>query len=188
MNHGVLGRRLGAGILLIVSVVCGGTGQAVGYGPAHASAPPTDATTAAKRAAMPRWTWPVGPPHRVVRPFEAPATRYSAGHRGIDLSATAGAAVLAPADGVVYFAGTVVDRPVLTIEYPGEILASSEPVAAAVAKGQAVAKGAVIGTVANGGHCADGCLHFGVRVRGRYVSPLLFVAEVPRAVLLPLSP
>ena len=63
------------------------------------------------------WDWPVGPPHAIVRPYAAPATVYGPGHRGVDLAAGAGAVVGAPADGVVHFAGFVVDRPLLSIEH-----------------------------------------------------------------------
>lgn len=119
----------------------------------------------------------------MIRPFEAPATPYATGHRGIDLPATEGTPVFAPADGTVYFAGYVVDRPVLTLEH-GDYLASFEPVEATVSPGQAVVTGETVGTVGRGEHCA-GCLHFGVRYRGEYVSPLLLLGGVPRAVLLP---
>jgi murein DD-endopeptidase MepM/ murein hydrolase activator NlpD len=149
--------------------------------------PDTAAIAERAVAEQPRWSWPIGPPRQIVQPYEAPATRYSSGHRGIDLAAAPGAVVLAPADGVVYFSGRVVDRPVLTIEYPGEILASFEPVETTLAKGSPISRGSPIGSVASGGHCDGHCLHFGVRVRGEYVSPLLFFGEVQRAVLLPLT-
>ena len=53
------------------------------------------------------WTWPVDGP--VLRPFVFDhASPYAAGqHRGIDIGASAGARVLAPAEGIVSFAGTV---------------------------------------------------------------------------------
>ena len=53
------------------------------------------------------WTWPVDGP--VLRPFSFDhAHPYAAGqHRGVDLGASSGADVLAPAGGVVTFAGAV---------------------------------------------------------------------------------
>ncbi len=45
----------------------------------------------------------------------------------------------------------------------------------------------MIGTVSSGGHCAAGCVHFGVRIDGEYVSPFLFLGGLPRAVLLPMG-
>lgn len=133
------------------------------------------------------WAWPVAAPHQIARPFVAPASEYGAGHRGIDIRAPVGSVVRAPADGVVHFAGVVVDRPVLSIAHAGGVLSSYEPVETSLAAGDAVRRGQAIGTLA-AGHCASGCLHFGVRVDGRYVNPLLFLGEVPWAVLLPVAP
>src|SRR5690606_24009243 len=62
------------------------------------------------------WSWPTAAPHPIARPFLAPATPYASGHRGIDVRAAAGDEVHAPADGIVHFAGVVVDRPVLSID------------------------------------------------------------------------
>lgn len=133
------------------------------------------------------WLWPLPPPHPIARPFEAPPSAYAAGHRGIDLPAREGDPVFAPADGVVSFSGTVAGRPVLSISHPGDLISTVEPVLAGVAEGDHVAAGQRVGLVASGGHCADACLHFGVRLHGRYVSPMLVLGGVPRAVLLPLS-
>ena len=131
------------------------------------------------------WAWPVAAPHPIARPYLAPATPYASGHRGIDIRAEVGAEVRASADGVVHFAGMVVDRPVLSIDHGGGVLSSYEPVASALREGDAVRRGQVIGVLQTG-HCgAGGCLHFGVRIHGEYVSPLLFLGGQPRAVLLP---
>ncbi len=136
------------------------------------------------RVTAAHWSWPVGPAHALARPFVAPATEYGAGHRGIDIRAPSGSAVRAPADGVVHFAGFVVDRPVLSISHAGGVLSSFEPVVASVAAGDHVRRGQVIGVLL-AGHCSSACLHLGARVSGQYVNPLLFLGEVPRAVLLP---
>jgi len=124
----------------------------------------------------------------VVRAFEAPADRYSAGHRGIDLVAGEGDPVRAPADGEVTFVGTVVDRPVLSIRHGNDLISSFEPVTATVGEGDRVRAGQVIGIVATGAHCSGQCVHFGVRRHGQYISPVLFLGGVARAVLLPLPP
>jgi murein DD-endopeptidase MepM/ murein hydrolase activator NlpD len=138
------------------------------------------------RATDARWAWPVPAPHAIARPYAAPATPYGRGHRGVDIRAPAGSVVRAPADGVVHFAGFVVDRPVLSLEHPGGVLSSFEPVDAVVAAGERVRRGQVLGTLL-AGHCATPCLHLGARVDGEYVNPLLFLGGVPRAVLLPLG-
>jgi len=126
-------------------------------------------------------------PHVLAAAYAAPATRYAAGHRGIDLEAAPGAVVSAPDDAVVRFAGVVVDRPVLTLDHGGGVLSSYEPVVSEMPVGAAVGRGAVFGAIAAGGHCDGTCLHVGVRVDGGYVSPLLFFGRVPPAVLLPLG-
>lgn len=131
------------------------------------------------------WGWPLAPPHRVSRPFLAPPSQYGAGHRGLDLESRPGERVVAPSDGVVSFAGRVVDRPVLSIAHAGGLVSTVEPVDAVVAAGDRVTAGQTVGFVAVGGHCANRCLHLGVRLHGRYVSPMLFLGGVPRAVLLP---
>jgi murein DD-endopeptidase MepM/ murein hydrolase activator NlpD len=132
------------------------------------------------------WTWPVSPPVRVIAPFLAPPTPYSAGHRGIDIAASAGDGIVAPAPGVVTFAGRVAGRGVVAIDHGDGIVSAIEPVSASVDAGAAVDAGAPVGLVATGGHCDGSCVHFGVRLHGEYVSPLLFLGGVPRAVLLPL--
>ncbi|QEO16297.1 M23 family metallopeptidase [Agromyces intestinalis] len=133
----------------------------------------------------PGWVWPVEPPIFVAQAFRAPATPYSSGHRGIDLTVAPGAVVAAPADGVVVFAGMVAGREVVTIDHGHGVLSSYEPIEASVEVGLAVHAGDPIGSVATGGHCDDECLHLGVRIDGEYVSPFRFLGGVPSAVLLP---
>ncbi|MGL4339501.1 MAG: M23 family metallopeptidase [Rhodoglobus sp.] len=128
------------------------------------------------------WFWPVDPPHHIMRPFLAPATPYARGHRGIDLAAQN--RVYAAEAGVVHFAGTVVDRPVLSIQHPGNLLSSYEPVQTTLHLGDVVDRGDLIGII-EPGHCASTCLHFGVRLHGEYVSPLLYLGGGEASILLP---
>ncbi|MEO8528081.1 MAG: M23 family metallopeptidase [Pseudolysinimonas sp.] len=132
------------------------------------------------------WAWPVPSPHVLARPYVAPATPYSTGHRGIDIRADLGTEVRSPADGVVHFAGVVVDRPVISIEHARGVLSSFEPVQPLVATGDRVTRGEVIGILL-AGHCATPCLHLGARIDGEYVNPLLFLGGLERAVLYPLD-
>ncbi|WP_460795689.1 murein hydrolase activator EnvC family protein [Microbacterium sp. GXF0217] len=129
------------------------------------------------------WVWPVAGRRTVVEPFVAPAHEYGAGHRGIDIAATG--EVRAPADGVVAFVGTVVDRPLITIDHGGGLVTTFEPVIATVVSGAEVAAGDVIGRVSTGGHAAQGTLHLGLRVHGAYVDPMIMFGPIERAVLLP---
>ncbi|WP_094770340.1 murein hydrolase activator EnvC family protein [Microbacterium gorillae] len=140
-------------------------------------------TSAAADAPTGHWVWPVENPREVAEPYRAPSTRYGAGHRGIDIAATG--LVRAPADGVVAFSGTVVDRPLLTIAHADGLVTTLEPVNALVPAGTAVTAGQPVGTVATGGHVAEGRLHVGVRWNGEYINPLGLFGGARRAVLLP---
>ncbi len=141
------------------------------------------ATEAVDLAAL-GWVWPAEP-FRLVRPFAAPAHEYGPGHRGIDLDLVGGEALRAPADGVVAFAGSVAGRGILTIDHGGGLVTTLEPAASDLAPGTIVARGAPVATLGSGGHAAAGTVHFGVRLDGRYINPLLLLGDIPRAVLLP---
>lgn len=133
----------------------------------------------------PQWEWPLDGPRAVVDAYRAPAHAYGAGHRGVDLGSSTGARVLAPADGTVAFRGTVVDRPLLTIEHANGLVTTFEPVRSALAPGDVVSAGQEIGVVDVGGHAPPSALHLGVRLEGDYINPMLLFGEVPRAILLP---
>jgi len=174
-----------AGVLVVLALVLSAPGSASASTAGRPSA--TLHADASVGGTDDRWLWPVGPPVLVVAPFRAPPTPYAAGHRGIDLAAAPGASVVAPASGVVSFAGPVAGREVLSIDHGDGVVSSMEPVEAGVVAGDAVRAGEPVAIVSTGGHCDDGCVHLGVRVHGAYVSPLLWFGGVPRAVLLPMS-
>jgi Peptidase family M23 len=132
---------------------------------------------------------PLPAPVTVAVPFRAPTTRYSAGHRGVDLVAETGAEIYSPADGVITFAGDVAGRGVVVIRH-GDLRSTLEPVIPAGAAGDAVGAGAVVGFV-EAGHqrCLPAtCLHWGVRVNDEYVDPMLLLVAKPRIRLLPWDP
>lgn len=130
------------------------------------------------------WHWPVEP-FRLERPFVAPAHRYGPGHRGIDLRPTTADPVRAPASGLVAFSGQVAGRGVVTIDHGDGLVSTLEPVESELAPGTAVGAAAPVGRLSSGGHTAPGVLHFGVRLDGEYINPLVLLGGVPRAVLLP---
>ncbi|WP_246857543.1 murein hydrolase activator EnvC [Oerskovia sp. KBS0722] len=148
------------------------------------------------------WTSPVPGDLVVLRGFLPPDQDWLAGHRGVDLEAPPGSAVVAPEDGVVTFAGTVVDRGVLVVLHDGGLRSSLEPVDGSVAVGTRVGRGQVVGTVqvaddgtgssagagpAGAGHCRPvSCLHWGVRRGDTYVDPLALLGPREPIVLLPL--
>jgi murein DD-endopeptidase MepM/ murein hydrolase activator NlpD len=125
-----------------------------------------------------RFAWPLAPPPPVLRRFQAPGTPYGPGHRGVDLGGVPGQPVLAAADGVVVFAGHLVDRSLVSIDHPGGLRTTYEPIAPAVAVGAAVRRGDTIGHLQPGHpECtgAPACLHWGVRRGEQYLDPLMLV-------------
>lgn len=135
--------------------------------------------------------YPLAEPVEVVREFDAPEERWLSGHRGVDLRAEPGDPVVAPADGVVTFAGPVGGRIVLTLRHPDGRRSSVEPVTPTVGTGDAVTRGAPVGQVDTGPtHCAPAtCLHWGVRAgTDAYVDPLTLLTGRGPVVLLPGGP
>ncbi|MYX16893.1 peptidoglycan DD-metalloendopeptidase family protein [Streptomyces sp. SID8374] len=113
----------------------------------------------------------------VLRGWDPPATPYGPGHRGADLAARPGDAVLAAATGRVSFAGRVAGRGVLVVELAGSgappLRTTYEPVRALVDRGDQVVAGQPVGVLEAGPfHCASGCLHWGLRRGEAYLNPL----------------
>lgn len=124
-----------------------------------------------------------------LRPFARPPAPWGAGHRGVDLGPLSGGAnIRAPAEGEVSFVGVVVDRPVLSIRHGDGHLSSFEPVESSLQVGDRVNAGDPVGSLATGaGHCEAPCLHWGVRLYGEYINPLLLTGDAEPSVLLPLG-
>ena len=142
---------------------------------------------------------------RVVNPFEKPAQRWSAGHRGVDLRVPENdRRVYAPAPGKVVFSGTVVNRKVLVLAHPDGRRSTFEPMDEALPVGTTVAAGEVIGTVAvTAGstserpyrRCTTVCLYWGVRQGGargdgsgktaEYINPMSLLGSKEPSILLP---
>lgn len=170
-----------AALSLAAQAVTPAGAQAAGSPSRLAPAQPS----ALARQPLGAWAWPLAPPPPVTRPFERPLTRWSAGHRGVDLAARPGQDVLAPSAGTVSFAGTVAGRGVLVITHASGLRSSFEPVSAVLPVGAAVARGESVATLdAASGHCqtAPSCLHWGVRRGEEYLDPLLLLG--PREVVL----
>jgi murein DD-endopeptidase MepM/ murein hydrolase activator NlpD len=161
---------------------------ALALAPVAAMAGPAPAPPAPGAPGAPAWASPLGGDPTVTRHFEPLPHPYAAGHRGVDLQGVAGGAVLAPGDGVVAFAGWVAGRPVVSIDHPGGMRTTYEPVHPSVAAGQPVARGSPIGTLAAGhaGCPVETCLHWGLRHGEIYLDPLALLRP-PRVRLLPLG-
>jgi murein DD-endopeptidase MepM/ murein hydrolase activator NlpD len=121
--------------------------------------------------------WPLGGSPVIQRRFEPPTSAWGAGHRGVDLAAKPGEAILAAATGTVAFAGSVAGKPVISIDH-GSVRTTFEPVISTLHVGDHVAIGQVIGVLGRRGthdhhHCH--CLHWGLREGTTYLDPLLLL-------------
>jgi murein DD-endopeptidase MepM/ murein hydrolase activator NlpD len=167
-----------------------------------ATAPVAVVRAASELAPAAGWVAPLGPPLVVLRRFEPPpqATPWLPGHRGVDLAGLAGAAVRSDAAGRVTFAGRVAGQGVVVVTHSSWLRSTFEPVLATVRVGEQVRAGAQIGRlqVSPGpnvwGPSCPGrpCLHWGMRLGGRYVDPLVTsglqpASAVGAARLLPLD-
>jgi hypothetical protein len=128
------------------------------------------------------WTWPVKGPVLQTFSFD-PAHPYAAGqHRGIAIGAGDGATVLAPASGIVSFAGTVpTNGKTLTIETPSGLAVSLTHLGSIeVARNASVDEGAAVGTVGASGTPEFDVpyVHLGIREAANdqgYLDPLAFL-------------
>jgi len=187
--------------------VAGDGAAAAGHGAAGAAggdaglgavaAEPAGASAAARGGAGPpgggvvardAFGWPLAGFPPVLRRFDPPEHRYGPGHRGVDLGGWDGQPVLAAGAGVVAFAGPVAGKPVVSVDHPNGLRTTYEPVVAAVAPGDHVARGQPIGVLQAGhdGCTAAACLHWGVRRGQEYLDPLWLLAA-GRVRLLPIN-
>ena len=193
--------------LLGALVSAGGMGVTGGTSFADGAASNTEVpTTVELTASRLRYRSPTATSRpRVIHPFEKPAQRWSAGHRGVDLAVPEhDRRVYAPAPGKVVFSGTVVNRKVLVIAHPDGRRSTFEPMDEALPAGTTVAAGEVIGTVAvtAGGNserpyrrCSTPCLYWGVRQGGargdgsgkdaEYINPMSLLGSKEPSILLP---
>ncbi len=137
------------------------------------------------------YDWPVpGPP---VRAFDAPATPYGAGHRGVDLPVRAGQPVHPMADGLVLFAGRIDGDTWVTVSHRDGIMTTYGPLRGRptttvhqavdgpplVAVGASVSRTHVLGLARGDAHGTSGRLHVGARRDGRYIDPAGLAAGSP---------
>jgi murein DD-endopeptidase MepM/ murein hydrolase activator NlpD len=180
---------------LLVAVTC-----AVAQPPAPA-APPAAVMRSAGVVSVPhadpapavpagRFEWPLPGTPAVVRRFDPPPEPWRAGHRGVDLAAVPGTDVRAAGAGTVVFAGRIAGRGVVSVGHPGGLRTTYEPVdtETTLRPGDPVTAGERLGTLAAGhpGCPAGACLHWGLRLDGRYLDPLLLLGY-GRVRLLPLN-
>lgn len=130
-----------------------------------------------------RYQPPVAAP--VTDSFRPPATFAGVGNRGLEYATRAGQGVVASAEGVVVFAGSIAGDNFVTIQHADGLRTSYSYLASfAVAEGQAIGSGDTIGI-------ADSGFHFGVRVGDTYLDPAVLLGassvERERARLIPVN-
>ncbi len=124
--------------------------------------------------------WPCPASHRITSGFgnrEVPIAGASANHRGIDIGAASGSAILAAAGGRVttstyhYSAGNYI----VISHGNGISTVYMHASALYVAEGDMVSQGQKVAAVGSTGYSTGPHLHFGVIVNGSYVNPLNYV-------------
>lgn len=155
---------------------------------AEVGAPFQTASAVPASEAQPTWVSPV-PAMEIAEAFDPPTEAWLQGHRGIDVLTVSGEPVRAPAAGTIRFRGSVAGTATMSIETDSGYVVSFQPAKSTLEKGEAFPAGAEIGTVAEGGHCDDSCLHIGVwKSEGvkKYTDPAVFFGQ-EQSILLPLS-
>jgi murein DD-endopeptidase MepM/ murein hydrolase activator NlpD len=179
-------------LMLAATAVAAASAVVAAVSSALATPPPDEPPTpppAAQEAAESVYEPPLDGPVTVTRGFEPPSDRYSAGHRGVDLAGVPGQLVRSAGPGTVIFAGMVGGRPLVSIEHPGGVRTTYEPVEPDVVRGQTVSTGTPLGRLRPGHPWCPvaACLHWGLRTsQGVYLDPLSLIRRV-RVRLMPMG-
>ncbi len=141
--------------------------------------PTAEATVAPPAVAGARFLWPAA--GAVVSPFGYrvhPIFGDLRLHTGVDIGAAYGAPVVAGDVGTVVFAGAMGGYGnAIVVEHEGGIATTYNHLSAiAVASGQQVARGEVLGSIGCTGYCTGPHLHYEVRVNGAPVDPLPYLS------------
>lgn len=126
------------------------------------------------------FTWPCPSSSRITSSFgsrTSPTEGASSDHKGVDIGASSGSAIVAAASGTVvistysYSAGNYI-----MINHGGGIYTVYMHCSSLLAsEGQTVSKGQTIAKVGSTGYSTGPHLHFGIRAAGSYVNPLNYV-------------
>ena len=135
------------------------------------------------------WPWPLL--GEVITPYKNGSDRYAAGqHRGLDIAAPAGTQVRAIVDGRVSFAGALPDGGVTVTVRSSDgvhLISGLHLASRAVARGDAVVAGQVIGTVGTTGKRSTTQPHLHLSVRRvsdrSYLDPMTLIGprELPKS-------
>lgn len=135
------------------------------------------------------WTWPVVGP--VAGSYDPPETPYGSGHRGIDIAAPVGTVAVAPAAGVIAFAGPIGGNLFVTVDHGGGLTSTFSWVSQLlVRRGGSVAVGQPVALTgwAHPASAVTPSLHFGVRLDGAYQDPLDYLSPLDVTSLIRLAP
>ena len=113
---------------------------------------------------------------------KSPFTGRQQKHTGIDIAAASGTPIIAPADGVVTFAGGLAGygRAIVITHGFGFKTFYGHNKKNSVKKGERVKRGQVIGYVGNAGYSTGSHLHYEVLVNGTARDPLKYVLDEQR--------
>ena len=122
------------------------------------------------------FTWPCPSRHKITSGFgyrDKPTAGATSYHQGYDIGASAGAAIVAAADGVVTSTGysSVLGNYVVLSHGGGLFTIYEHCSAVLVSRGQSVSRGSTIAKVGSTGVSTGPHLHFGVQLNGKYVDP-----------------
>ncbi|MEX0991379.1 MAG: M23 family metallopeptidase [Actinomycetota bacterium] len=134
------------------------------------------------------YRWPVRGP--VIRGFERPESPYGSGHRGIDIAVAVGTPILAPAPGVVAFAGKIGSSLYVSVDHPDGVRTTFSWLSSVlVRKGDRVSAADTLGTSGEGHAGADiPHLHLGARFGGDYIDPVPLFEPLDLVGLVHLAP
>lgn len=174
----IVGTRLALIVLAVTAVPASGLPNRAVARPSAEKIAPTSSVTRV------RYRSPVLP-LRVLRPFQAPRTRYGPGHRGVDLATSTGIDVHPAGAGVVTFAGAVAGRGVVVVAHGDGIRTEYEPLTVRVHRGDAVTPLSVLGVVSGHHGACTACLHWGARRAADYFDPLSLLSDLGPVRLVP---
>lgn len=125
----------------------------------------------------------------IVRQFDEPQKEWGRGHRGIDYVVPQGAPVRSAGAGAVTFAGTVAGEFYVTIDHGNGLETTySQLSEISVRRGDSVGEGTWIGLAGYPHEGREAGLHFGVKVDGGYVDPLLHLVPLDASAAIALAP
>jgi hypothetical protein len=113
---------------------------------------------------------------QITRQFDMSSGEFGAGHRGVDFAVPEGTPVLASGAGTVTFAGSTPEGPYVTVRHDGDVETTYALGRIDVSHGQQVNQGEVLG-VSGKGHAGSPVVHFGAKVAGKYVDPMMLLRD-----------